>query len=39
MKKFFTEPSLERMKPPPQSRMEYGDTVVPGLTAWRQNQP
>ncbi len=31
MKKFFTEPALERMKPPPQGRMEYGDTVVPGL--------
>jgi integrase len=31
MKKFFTEVALERMKPPASGRVEYGDTIVPGL--------
>ena len=31
MKKYLTEPALERLKAPADGRSEYGDTVVPGL--------
>ena len=31
MKKYLTEPALERLKAPADGRTEYGDTVVPGL--------
>lgn len=31
MKKYFTEAALERLKPPTEGRVEWGDTVVPGL--------